>query len=179
MVPETLQATVNNSLFESTLSVIFSTGTVAPATISALVLRSASTTKGFAMKSIFALLAAAAVGLGIYAGIGNADTPKYSDDKKTGVKPAEGDKVLQMEDPLHAGSTFRFGTSRFRYGSRVKAMSVSPDGKMAFVANDGDLPCVFDLATGRRLFSLNWGGIEVGAFSPDGRTVVAQQGNDL
>src|SRR5262249_36866764 len=65
------------------------------------------------------------------------------------------------------------------YGPRVKTLSVSPDGKMAFVANDNDLPRVYDLATGRALFSLNWGDIEVGAFSPDGRTIVAQQGYDL
>jgi WD40 repeat protein len=84
-----------------------------------------------------------------------------------------------MDDPLPAGSVLRLGTSRFRYGSRIKTLSVSPDGKMAFVANDDDLPCVFDLATGRRLFSLNWGAIEVGAFSPDGRTIVCQQGTDL
>ena len=41
------------------------------------------------------------------------------------------------------------------------------------------MPRVFDLASGRVLFSLNWGDIEVGAFSPDGRTIVTKQGYDL
>jgi hypothetical protein len=109
------------------------------------------------MKSIFALLAAVAVAVGIYVGMGQADPPKNCNDKKADVKPADGETVVQMEDPLPTGSTLRFGTSRFRYRARVKSLSVSPDGKMAFVANDGDMPCVFDLATGRRLFSLNWG----------------------
>src|SRR5439155_23678146 len=45
--------------------------------------------------------------------------------------------------------------------------------------NDNDQPRVFDLATGSVLFSLNWGGVEVGAFSPDGRAIVVQQGNDV
>jgi RNA polymerase sigma factor (sigma-70 family) len=179
LAPGTLQAAVSQSLFESTLNMIFATGTVAPATISALVLSSATTTKGFAVKSIFALLAAVAVGVGIYAGMGQADPPKNSDDKKADAIPAGGERVVQMEDPLPAGSTLRFGTSRFRYGARVKTLSVWPDGKTAFVANDNDQPRVYDLATGRALFSLNWGGIEVGAFSPDGRTIVAQQGFDL
>jgi len=179
LVPETLQATVSNSLFESTLSMTFSTGTVAPATISALVLRSATTTKGFAMKSTFALLAAIAIGVGIYAGTGNADPPTNSDDKKASVKPADGENVVQMEDPLPAGSTFRFGTSRFRYGSRIKTLAVSPDGKTALAANDNDTPRVFDLVTGQVLFSLNYGNVEVGTFSRDGRWLVLKQGNEL
>src|SRR5207237_6195608 len=63
--------------------------------------------------------------------------------------------------------------------TRVKTLAVSPDGKSAFVANDNDVPRAFDLASGRVLYSPNWGSIEVGAFSPDGRTIVAQQGYDL
>jgi RNA polymerase sigma factor (sigma-70 family) len=179
LTPEALQAAVSKSLLESSLSLVFSTGTVVPATIAVLVVGPATAMKGLAMKSIPALLAVVAVGVGIYAGMGPADPPANAAEKRVEAKPPEGENVVQMEDPLPAGSTLRFGTSRFRYGSRVKALSVSPDGKMAFVANDGDLPRVFDLATGRGLFSLNWGGIEVGAFSPDGRTIVAQQGFDL
>ena len=179
LTPEALQAAVSKSLLESSLSLVFSTGTVVPATISVLVVGSATTMKGLAMKSILALLAVVAVGVGIYAGMGPADPPTNAAEKRAEAKPPEGENVVQMEDPLPAGSTLRFGTSRFRYGSRVKTLSVSPDGKTAFVANDGDLPRVFDLATGRVLFSLNWGDIEVGAFSPDGRTIVVQQGYDL
>ena len=87
------------------------------------------------------------------------------------------------DDPLPAGSTLRFGTSRFRHGIPVSAMSVSADGKMAFVANDNHMEGfsrAFDLASGRVLYSLgNAGGIEVGAISPDGRTIVTKQGFSL
>ena len=77
---------------------------------------------------------------------------------------------------MPAGSTLRFGTSRFRHGMRVATMAVSPDGKMAVVVNDNDRPRVFDLVSGRVLFSLNWGSVEAAAFSPDGRTLVIKQG---
>ena len=58
-------------------------------------------------------------------------------------------------------------------------MAVSPNGKMAFVTNDNGRPRAFDLASGRVLFSLNWGSVEVGAFSPDGQTLVFRQGHAL
>lgn len=179
MTPKALQAAVSKSLLESSLSLIFSTRAIVPATISALVLSSASTMKGLAMKSILALLAAIGIGVGIYSGMGQADPPKKADEKKADVKGAEGEKVVQMDDPLPAGSTLRFGTSRFRHGTSVKTMDVSPDGKIAFVANDNDRPRAFDLASGRVLYSPNWGSVEVGAFSPDGRTLVIKQSYDL
>src|SRR5438552_913993 len=159
LTPEALQSAVSTSLLESSLSLVFSTGTVVPATISVLVVGSATAMKGLAMKSILALLAVVAVGVGIYAGMGPADPPTNAAEKRAEARPPEGENVVPMEDPLPAGSTLRFGTSRFRYGSRVKSLSVSPDGKTAFVANDSDLSRVFDLASGRGLFSLNWGGI--------------------
>ena len=180
LTPEALQAAVSQSLFDSTLSMIFSTETVVPATVSAYVLNSGFAMKGFAMKSILVLFVAIAVGVGVYAGMGQADLPKIADDKREDVKPAPAaENVVQRDDPLPAGSTLRFGTSRFRYGSRIKTLAVSPDGKTAFAANDNDQPRVFDLATGSVLFSLNWGGIEVGAFSPDGRTFVVEQDSGL
>src|SRR6266404_5224030 len=46
LAPEALQAAMSKSLLESSLSLVFSTGTVVPATISALVVSSASTMKG-------------------------------------------------------------------------------------------------------------------------------------
>src|SRR5258707_7739666 len=61
LTPEALQAAVNKSLLVSSLSLIFSTGAVVPATISVHVLNSVFTTKGLAMKSFLALLAATAV----------------------------------------------------------------------------------------------------------------------
>ncbi|HBO44007.1 MAG TPA: hypothetical protein DD670_08755 [Planctomycetaceae bacterium] len=92
-------------------------------------------------------------------------------------------EVVQQDDPLPVGSTLRFGTSRFRHGIPIATMVVSADGKMAFVANHNDMrgfSRAFDLVAGRVLYSLtNIGSIQVGAFSPDGRTLVTKQGNSL
>src|ERR1700736_4868849 len=68
LTPEALQAAMSKTLLDSSLSLIFSTGTVVPATISVLVVSSATAMKGLAMKSMLALLAAIALGVGIYAG---------------------------------------------------------------------------------------------------------------
>src|ERR1700730_11731980 len=131
LTPEALQAAVSKSLLEISLKLIFSTGALVPSTISGLVLSSATAMKGLAMKSILALLAAIALGVGIYAGTGQADPPQKADDNKEDVKSAQEDKVVQMDDPLPAGSTLRFGTSRFRHGIPVSMMAVSADGKLA------------------------------------------------
>ena len=92
---------------------------------------------------------------------------------------AQAQEVVQLDDPLPAGSILRFGTSRFRHGIPVSAMSVSADGKMAIVANDNHMEGfsrVFDLASGRVLYSLaNQGDIEAAAISPDGRMIVTKQ----
>src|SRR5580704_6829944 len=76
LTPAALQAAVSKSLLDSSLSLIFSTEAVVPVTISVLVLSSATAMKGLAMKSILALLAAIALGVGIYAGTGQADRPQ-------------------------------------------------------------------------------------------------------
>jgi RNA polymerase sigma factor (sigma-70 family) len=83
LTPETLGATVSQSLLESTLRMIFSEGTGVPPTISAFVPSSAATTYGLAMKSILAILAATAVGLGFYAGMGQAEQTRHPDDIRT------------------------------------------------------------------------------------------------
>jgi RNA polymerase sigma factor (sigma-70 family) len=179
LTPSAMQAAVSKSLAESVLSLIFSKESLAPATVSVLVLHSASTMKGVAMKSILAILTAVGVGIGLYAAMGLADPPAKAEGKKEDLKPAHEEKGTQLDEPLPPGSTLRFGTSRFRHGVSMHAMSVSPDGKTAFVTNDSHMPRVFDLATGRVLFSQNWGSIEVGVFSPDGRSLVLKQGFDL
>jgi RNA polymerase sigma factor (sigma-70 family) len=91
---ETLQATVSQSLLESTLSMILSTGKGVSATISALVPSSAATMKGFAMKLIPAILAATAVGLGFYAGMSLAEAPRQPDDKKPREQPPKGTSLI-------------------------------------------------------------------------------------
>ena len=119
LAPESLQAVVSKSLLESSLRLVFSTGAVVPTTISVLVVGSAATMKGLAMKSIIALCAAIAIGVGIYAGTGQAGSTKKAAVKKEDAKPAEVEKAVQMDDPLPAGIVLRFGTARFRQGIRV------------------------------------------------------------
>jgi RNA polymerase sigma factor (sigma-70 family) len=178
LTPEALQAAVSKSLLDSSLRLIFSTGVVVPATISALVLSSATTMKGLVMKSILALLAATAVGVGIYAGMGQADPPQKAEEKKEEAKPAQEEKVVQRDDPLPAGSTLRFGTSRFRHGIPVSTLAVSADGKTAVAVNGNHIlgaARVFDLVSGRALYTLGRTMIEAAAISPDGRTIVTKQ----
>src|SRR5262245_41985107 len=86
--PEVLQAAVSQPLFESSLNLVFSREPVVTPNISALVLGSAGTMKGLAMKSILAVLVAVAVGVGIYAGMSPADPSNKTDDKKENAKPA-------------------------------------------------------------------------------------------
>ncbi len=181
LAPEALQAAVSKSLLDSSLRLIFSTGAVVPAAISALVIGSAATLKGIAMKSALALLAAIALGVGIYAGTGQPDRPERAAGKKERGKPAPEEKAVQRDDPLPAGSTLRFGTARFRHGIPVSRLVVSADGKIAVAVNGNHVlgaTRVFDLVSGRVLYTLGgWEGtaIEAAAISPDGRTIVTKQ----
>jgi RNA polymerase sigma factor (sigma-70 family) len=180
LTPEALQAAVSTSLLDSTLRLIVSTRAVVPATIAALVLSSATSTKGLAMKSILALVAAVALGVGIYAAAGQADPPKQAEGKKEEIQPAQEEQGMQVDDPLPAGSTLRFGTSRFRHGESIGTMAVSADGKTT-VVGAGMHPFgygstrAFDLDSGRALFTLATGGTDAIAISPDGRTIVTKQ----
>ena len=180
LTPESLQAAVSLSLRDSSLSLIFSTGAVVPATISTLVLSSAATMKGLAMKSILVSLAAITVGVGIYAGTSKTDPPRKAEGEKEDVKPVQEKKSVQLDDPLSPGCTLRFGTSRFRPGIPVSTLAVSADGKLAVAVDNGHYlgsTRVFDLVSGRALYALGqfatW--IEAAAISPDRRSIVTKQ----
>ena len=180
LTPEALQAAVSKSLLDSSLRLIFSTGAVVPATISALVLSSAGAMKGLAMKSILALLAAVAVGVGIYAGTGQADPPKKAEGKREEVKPARrGEGRATWMIPCPPAARFASGLPASGTASACKPWPSRPTARWPSSPTTTIVPRVFDLASGRVLFSLNWGSVEVGAFSPDGRTLVLKQGFDL
>lgn len=186
LTPAALQAAVSQALFDSTLGLIFSTAAVVPASIAALIATSATGMKGLAMKLIVALLAAVAIGVGVYLGTGQADPPtiaeqKKEEPKKEDVKPADGVRVEAVDEPLPAGSVLRFGTARFRHGIPVSNMAVSADGKIAVAVNGNHVmgaTRVFDLVSGRPLYAFaGWDGtsIEAAALSPDGKTIVTKQ----
>src|SRR5262249_35304568 len=129
-------------------------------------------------KSILALVAAVALGVGTYAAMSPADPPRQAEGKKEEVKPAREEQDVQWDDPLPAGSTLRFGTTRFRHGVSIGAMAVSADGKTAVVGagtRSSDSTRAFDLVSGRVLFTLATSEAEAIAYSPDGRTIVIKQ----
>jgi RNA polymerase sigma factor (sigma-70 family) len=182
LTPEAALSAVSTSLLDSTLRLLFSARAAVPATVAALVLSSATTTKGLVMKSMLALVAAVALGVGIYAGTGQADPPRQAEGKREEAKPAREEQGVQVDDPLPPGSTVRFGTFRFRHGFSIGVMAVSADAKMAVVGagnaitrQDGPTR-VFDLVSGRALVTLEGGVAEVIAISPDGRVVVTKEG---
>ena len=152
-----------------------------PAAVSVLVLGSATALKGLAVKAILTVLALIGVGVGIYAGTGQADPPKHAEREEPGVSPAPEDKAASETDPLPSGSTLRYGTSRFRHGTPIANMAVSADGKIAVTVSGNHWlgsARVFDLASGRSLYPIErlvGTGIETAAISPDGRAIVTRQ----
>jgi hypothetical protein len=137
------------------------------------------------MKALFALLVTIAVGVGIYARVNQTDPPPKAEGKKDLALPAQKQKVVARDDPLPAGSTLRFGTSRFRHGIPISTLAISVDGKLAVAVNGNHVQGatrVFDLVSGRALYTLaGWEGtsIEAAAISPDRRTLVTKQNVSL
>ena len=83
------------------------------------------------------------------------------------------------DDPLPAGSTQRFGTTRYRHGTTIDTIAISDDGKFA-VANSGQREHGsvrgYDLATGKPLFALDKDASRADAIaiSPDGKTLATK-----
>src|SRR5262249_20612567 len=127
------------------------------------------------------VVAAIAGGGGIEGGMGQADPPKQAEGKKEEVKPAQEGQDVQRDDPLPAGSTLRFGTSRFRHGESIGTMAVSADGKTAVVGAGTRVSGstrAFDLVSGRPLFTLGTHA-QITALPPDGQTLVTKQDDRL
>jgi WD40 repeat protein len=73
-------------------------------------------------------------------------------------------------DPLPKGAVARLGTMRFRQGFTVGQAVFSPDGKRIAAAARAGGVCVWDAATGRKLFQLSKANYDsCVAYSPDGK----------
>ncbi len=79
------------------------------------------------------------------------------------------------DDPLPAGASLRFGTTRYRHPSTIESLAISPDGKIAVAGSGTRVHTAlrtYDLATGRALLDLDRTGSAEGiAVSPDGKTL--------
>ncbi len=130
------------------------------------------------------LLIAGLVGLAIGSG---QEEPASADPAPADPAPAAAraaPAAVAPEDPLPAGSSLRFGTSRFRHGTAIDGLAVTADGRLAVAASGSHWlgsTRAFDLSTGRVLYALDRSGyaVEGVAFSPDGRTVATRQGDAI
>src|SRR5262249_3866255 len=74
-----------------------------------------------------------------------------------GDKPQETAKprVDQQGDPLPPGALARLGSIRFRQGSFIQSLAVSPDGKVMASAGAGGKIRLWDAAMGKELHFLS------------------------
>ena len=176
VLPTSLNAVVGPSLAESCIAAVFANEIAAGS--GALVLASTVILKGVAIRTAVVCVALIGMSAAIYSGFGGAAALKPAQDKKGDEPKPEVQKADSFDDPLPPGSTMRLGTSRFRHGAGIASLAVSPDGKIAAVTNGPEwygTTRVFDLATGRSLFTFkdgNWA--DAVAISPDGRSLVTK-----
>jgi WD40 repeat protein len=89
----------------------------------------------------------------------------------------------QLGDPLPPGAIARLGSSRWRQGGQVCALSFSADGKTVAAGSFHGTVNFWEAATGKRLGQLKTPQplLDALAFAPDGRTLVTctQQGNQI
>jgi RNA polymerase sigma factor (sigma-70 family) len=88
-------------------------------------------------------------------------------------------------DPLPAHCALRFGTDRYRHGTRIECLAVSDDGRLAATTSGwGHVVSarLFDLTDGHCLYtlqSLPGSFTEAVALSPDGKTLATKHANGL
>jgi RNA polymerase sigma factor (sigma-70 family) len=186
LTPQAMQAAVTKSLVDATLGMTFSNEPLTRATVSVLVLHSAGTINGLAMKSIFAILAAVGIGVGLYAGAGQAEPPKKAEEKRADPPPAKVEQKSESAtdrngDPLPEGAIARLGSARWRHGGRVQSVTFGPDGKtLASASWDGSVR-VWEAGTGRELATFPERGHGISAlgvaYAPNGK-ILASCDND-
>jgi RNA polymerase sigma factor (sigma-70 family) len=96
--------------------------------------------------------------------------------------PAQAARPAPDDDPLTAGATRRFGSSRYRHPTTIEGLAVSADGTLA-VAHSGTRVNAkvraYDLATGRPGLTLNpepgGGFVEGVTVSADGKTIAVKR----
>jgi RNA polymerase sigma factor (sigma-70 family) len=129
------------------------------------------------------VLAAGLVGWAIASGAPNLPVPTPA----TPVAAAAPVPVkTPPDDPLPAGATGRFGSSRFRHPTAIESLAVSADGKLA-VANSGSRMHgalrAYDLTSGRAVLNIECepgtGFAEGVAVAPDGATLAVKRNHSV
>jgi RNA polymerase sigma factor (sigma-70 family) len=122
-----------------------------------------------AIAGLLAAIVAGGIGIAVGLQLDEIHQPAGQQQKATS-KPPSAD--LQG-DPLPAGAIARLGSVRFRHGSWVRDIALSPDGKI-IAAVEFDKVRLWDSATGKERYCFPLNPAHEGesvAFAPDGRTL--------
>lgn len=110
--PATLDAEVLPALAKACLDAVI--GKETSTSVSALLLTTNTTFKSLAMKAVIVSLSLVGLAIGIYSGIGRADSTDPVEEKKTTEPPVAAKRVDSLGDPLPDGAIMRLGTRRYR-----------------------------------------------------------------